>query len=893
MPAVAIFHRIAWLAIAGVSLAWQVTARAVDLTVTPDRLDVANATQRWSCLRGSDGRIGILTSVRDDATDAPPWRPLFDGLRPLVEGADFDLRPEGWSVVEQSPSRVVILLAGKHPDHGYPWDARLEVDDRTTLVRLVITCRLDRPIVLRDLEPQFALWMNKPAVKVTLGQGPGSIDQGPAEKQWGNSFPAAYLWEDGSEAAIFFNAAALDWMSPRNLYRFRDCRVAALPDPTSGQTGLGLRVVTRNFHELAAGDIAWDVWIHAARAPEPTPSQALARLVASFAPLHPSTAAPLVDRFTGRPASWRTIAAGVDVDLRRRGIVWDDVPVGDTPWSDAPLFPEDAVTSLRVATDYCLASSCDPARDRARVADGWDFSTCHNGLGCWLGHDRIDPDADRHAFLREKLRGLRLFYDSSSGLIRHGTRLPPHVGDKEMAWQSLMFAIETARIWQTLDRDDVDPAIGGIALAGTDGLVALAVANDHLLPQWFDPVTKLPLPQADQPELGVVFEPWQLGSYAWLLTEAHAIDGDPRRIEAAAAALSRLSDPRPWRVGNARYDVTYDDLTSYPVTEIFGNAWGIAACCRLRAITGEDRYDAVGDAFLDTLLRLTPWYESALRDDPRDRAVRNAGLFRNHAGAFTGSPWENGEAALALSVRIRDDLLRGRVPRAPLLELMNLQRLNAATYFPRCVPDAAQACPRLTDHPASSLPVEDAYTPEHGGLHGGLGLAAYMAGAAFAYERLFEALGSIDDPDLMLLNLDAVEGAEAALRGLERHFVLFNPTRDGRRGKLAIAPLPPGHYDVAIGADNAILHTADDLRSGVFVDIAAGDHRLITVRKRDAGSDWARLAVDRRDADSLATEWAALHRDLRRDGPTGPLFDRRDAWRKARADVRQGDPTPP
>jgi hypothetical protein len=35
-----------------------------------------------------------------------------------------------------------------------------------------------------------------------------------------------------------------------------------------------------------------------------------------------------------------------------------------------------------------------------------------------------------------------------------------------------MFAIETARIWQTLDRDDVDPAIGGIALAGTDGLVA-------------------------------------------------------------------------------------------------------------------------------------------------------------------------------------------------------------------------------------------------------------------------------------------------------------------------------------------------------------------------------------------------------------------------------------
>ncbi len=890
---VASFQRIAWLAIVGVSLAWPADAPAVVLTVTSQRLDVANATQRWSCLRDGDGRIGILTSVRDDATDAPPWRPLFDGLRPLVEGADFDLHPEGWTVVEQSPSRAVILLTGKHPDHGYPWDARLEVDDRTTLVRLVVTCRLDRPIVLRDLEPQFALWMNRPSVKVALDQGPGSIDQGPAERQWGNSFPAAYLWEDGSEAALFVDGGALDWMSPRNLYRFRDCRVATFTDPPRGQTGLGLQVVKRNFHELAAGDIVWDVWIHAARAPEPTLPEALSRLMASFAPLHPSTAPPLVDRFTGRTPSWRTIAAGVDVDLRRRGIAWDDVPLGDAAWNDAPLFPEETVTSLRVATDYGLASSCDPARDRAHVADGWDFSTCHNGLGCWLGHDRIVPDADRRAFLREKLRGLRLFYDSSSGLIRHGTRIPPHVGDKEMAWQSLMFAIETARIWQTLERDDVDPAIGGIALAGTDGLVELAVANDHLFPQWFDPVTKLPLPQADQPELGVVFEPWQLGSYAWLLTEAHGIDGDPRRIKAAAAALTRLSDPRPWRVANARYDVTYDDPTSFPVTEIFGNAWGIAACCRLRAITGEDRYDAVGDAFLDTLLRLTPWYESALRDDPRDRAVRNAGLFRNHAGAFTGSPWENVEAALALSVRIRDDLLRDRVPRTPLLGLMNLQRVNAATFFPRCVPDAAQACPRLTDHPASSLPIEDAYTPEHGGLHGGLGRAVYMAGAAFAYERLFEALGLVDDPDLMLLNLDAVEGAEASLRGLERHFVLFNPTGDTRRVRLSIAPLPAGHYEVGIGAGNAILHTADDLRSGFFLDVAAGDHLLIAVRKGDAAADWDRLAADRRDADSLAAEWAALHRDLRRDGPSESLFLRRDAWRNARASFREGGAVPP
>ena len=61
------------------------------------------------------------------------------------------------------------------------------------------------------------------------------------------------------------------------------------------------------------------------------------------------------------------------------------------------------------------------------------------------------------------------------------------------------------------------------------------------------------------------------------------------------------------------------------------------------------------DHFLNSLLRMTYWYESALRDDPKDRSLRNAGLFRNHGGAFTGSPWETSEAYLAMTVRLKLD----------------------------------------------------------------------------------------------------------------------------------------------------------------------------------------------------------------------------------------------
>jgi len=873
-----------WLA------AWGADALAVDLDVTPQRIEVTGSTQRWRCDRDPDGGFRLTTFVRG-RINSSEWNPLFDAGRPLVEGADFDLVPTEISVDQSDAARVVLLLGGRQAEHGFPWEARVAFDDRTPLVHLIVTCHLAVPITLRGLEPQLALWRRKPTVALALDQGPGSIDQGPAARQWGNSFPAAYLWDEGQEAALFIVGESLDWMSPRNLFRFRDCRAACLVDPARGQSGIGLQVVKRNFHELAASDVTFEAWIHAAAAPKPTKSEALARLTRLFGPLHPRHAQPLIDRLTGAPMSWGSIAEGVDGDLRRRGVVCDDVylPAG-SPWSDRPLFPEDVVARLPIATDQALGSSCDPARDRASVADGWDFSTCHNGLAGWLVHDRLHPDPARHAFLVAKTRGLRLFFDPDCGLIRHGTRHPPHVGDKEMAWQSLMFAIEAARTWQALERGDVDPAIGGILLLGADGLEEMAKANGHLLPQWFDPVTKRPLPQADQPDLGVVFEPWQLGSLAWLQTEAHRIDGDPKRLDDAVAAIERLFAPLRWQVSNPRYDVDYDDTTDYPVTEIFGNAWGVAACCRLRELTGDDRFDRFGDAFLDTLLRLTSWYESALRDDPRDRAVRNAGLFRNHAGAFTGSPWENSEVALALSVRIRHDLLRGASPREPLLALMNLQRVNAATFFPRCCPDEAQACPRLADHPAASLPIEDAYTPEHGGLHGGMGRSAYMAGAAFAYELLFAAAGTVDTGELMALNLDAIEGSEAALRGLARHLVVYNPLHERRQATLRPAPLPDGRYRVTIGTAPPLELSADDLGSGLSISVAAGGHLAVTIERLEADSDWSRLTADRQQADRLAAEWAALHRDLRRDGQTPAILGRRDAWRRALVAFREPQP---
>lgn len=862
-------------------------ARAVEVEATAEGVAIENATQRWQARRDADGSWRLRSHVRLPDSQGGGWRGLFDAGLPLVTGADFDLVADAATAERVGPGCVRLGLSGRQPEHGFGWRASVELDDATSLARLRVECRLDGALVLRGLEPQFALWCDRPGVAMRLDQGSASIDAGSADALWGNAFPAAWFWDEGVEAALFVAGGSLDWMSPRNLYRFRDCRVAVIDDAAAGRTGLGLRVVTRNFHDLPAGDVSWEAWIDAAVRPRPTRGEAARRLLDRFAPLHPAAAEPLVDRLTGAPASWRVLAAGVDADLRRRGIVWDEVTLpADAPWSDAPLFPEDVVDRFPVATDYARESACDPARDRARVTDGWDFTTCHAGLGLWLVHDRLLPDPDRRRFLADKLRGLRLFLDDAIPLVRHGTRVPAHVGGKEMAWQSLMNVVETARVWRALAPRDRDPALGGITLVGTDGLLALAHANGHLLPQWYDAATKRPLVQADQPALGVVFEPWQLGSLAWLLTEALAIDGDPERLDAARTALDRLFAPLAWRVTNDRYDVAYDDPLDWPVTEIFGLAWGVAACARLEAIDGENRFRAYGDSFLDALLRQTAWYESALRDDPRDRAVRNAGLFRNHAGAFTGSPWENAETTLALSVRLRADLLAGRPPRAPLLAIANLQRINAATFFPRCCPPEALACPRLADHPCSSLPIEDAYTPEHGGLHGGMGLAAYMAGSAFAWNLLFEALAAADDPAVMVMNLDAIDGAEASLAGFARHFVVHDPRGVPARPRVVFRHLPPGRYRLSVDGVARGEFAGEALLEGMPIDVAAGSHALLTVESLDTADAKAAFERDRVAANRLATEWAALHRDLPREGMTPEIASRRDAWRTARDRLR-------
>ncbi|MGV3724388.1 MAG: hypothetical protein ACO1SX_26120 [Actinomycetota bacterium] len=872
-------------ALAATPPATSYTGRELALSAGTERLELRCRSHKVVFDRGADGLFHFSTEVKSGGA----WRPLFDGDAPLVQGAGFDLRPTGYRVLEASPKRVAAELTGTGEREGYPWTLLVEATSGSQFLHFRLTCRLQRDMILAGLAPQFAFWMKQPALAITVNQGPGNIYQGADEKEWGNSFPAAYLWDTGREAAIFFDASPMTWMSPRNLFRFRDCRVQAWSEEQ--RSAFGLRVVRRNFHELSAGDVVFDAYLYAAGAPTaPTRLEALDRLVRLCAPLHPRDATLPVNRRPPHRTDWETFAAGVARNLMLPGVTWADIalPEGE-PWRDAAPFTDTQVDRIRVSCDYAVESACEPRFNRTAVLQGWDFSTCNNYLSGWVGYERLRPDPRQRAFMAPKIEALPLFYDPRARLIRHGARQPLNVGDREMSWQNLMFALETVRTYRMLPPDAFRVAIPGKFLLGAEGLIELAHRNDYLLPQWFDPYEKKPLIQGDEPDLGVIYEPWQIGTYSYLMGEAYSITGEKRYLQEARAGLDRLFGGMRFKVKNDRYERDYRDPVDFPITEIFGNAWGAAAAARVHRWTGDARYQRYSDHFLNSLLRLTYWYESALQGDARDRSLHNAGLFRNQGGAYTGSPWENSEAYLAMTVRLKLD----RTIREPLPRLFNLLRVNGFYFFPPVFSPEAVPCSRLAEHQADYLPIEDTYTLEHGGANGAMGRCIYMSGIAFWNYLLFEAMAAFDDPELMALNLDAVDEFEASAVSLRRHFLSYNPTVREKTALLRMRALEDGEYRVTVrrGLGNPEVRalSASSLRKGLQVTLAPDESvRIDLLRLRsDASSRALRRSQQARDA--IAAAYALLQQAAADATASQTVTDALRPYRGAEAAYKKGD----
>ncbi len=125
-------------------------------------------------------------------------------------------------------------------------------------------------------------------------------------------------------------------------------------------------------------------------------------------------------------------------------------------------------------------------------------------------------------------------------------------------------------------------------------------------------------------------------------------------------------------------------------------------------------------------------------------------------------------------------LMRRGIGAPELLPFLDQQRRNNFAYF-----DARLAVtgPGTLPH----IPLENLGTTELGGSSGIVGREIYGSGEVLWMAMMFEALGRVEDRELMLVNLDLLDITDAATfppRIL--NFILYNPTAQPRPGLLTL-----------------------------------------------------------------------------------------------------------
>lgn len=379
------------------------------LSVSADTSRVELTTKGQKLVFARTNGVFVLTTF---VQTGPQWRALFDAGRPLLEGPFFNLQPTDCAVQADSPDRKAVAFRGRHVQPDYDWEMRVEAAAASPLFRFTITCHLLEPLTLETPQPVVALWMQQAEPAFHLDQGPDSI-YGSAGIPHGYGFPAAYLWDDGREAAAFFNMTPMRWMQPDGVARFHDVRIMTRSE--SYQTGLGMHFKRLSGRNLPAGEMVIEFFLYqGTRGEKPTGLKALDAMVRLFAPLHPAESVIPRDQLTGDVARWEQFARHAMADLSSTQAMAQI----SAAWHDEPL-------ALVPPQEEMLVHPS---------AQQWDFSTVNNHLTPWLLLARLHGDAAELQLGLRKVDALPRFYDPRSRLIRHGTRQPLHVGDLEMCW---------------------------------------------------------------------------------------------------------------------------------------------------------------------------------------------------------------------------------------------------------------------------------------------------------------------------------------------------------------------------------------------------------------------------------------------------------------------------
>jgi hypothetical protein len=148
-----------------------------------------------------------------------------------------------------------------------------------------------------------------------------------------------------------------------------------------------------------------------------------------------------------------------------------------------------------------------------------------------------------------------------------------------------------------------------------------------------------------------------------------------------------------------------------------------------------------------------------------------------------------------------------------LLRFMDQQRRNNFYFFENCASGREKTA-------MANIPFENLGTLELGGQTGTVGKEIYGAGESLWMYLMFEALGKVSDRELMLLNLDLLDVADAkSFPPRKLNFILFNPTE---RSLTATLSIPAAQQrEVRYSANGKNVGTSMEIAGRAFIPLQA------------------------------------------------------------------------
>jgi hypothetical protein len=237
------------------------------------------------------------------------------------------------------------------------------------------------------------------------------------------------------------------------------------------------------------------------------------------------------------------------------------------------------------------------------------------------------------------------------------------------------------------------------------------------------------------------------GLYAWAAILANRLTGEKQYLDEARHAISVLRTVPAERLFHEPQELAY----------------GALAAAELGMVE-EAKY------LLYEQLRMFYWYS-----DPSQKTHDIRGMVQAAASILYPAFKENVEAILPWT-----GIMKRGIVFEGLLRFMDQQRRNNFYFFENC-------SDRSKPGTSAFIPFENLGTLELSGMTGNVGKEIYGAGESLWMYLMFEALGQVNDRELMLVNLDlldAVRKDEFPPRKL--NFILYNPMPTLRSANIKI-----------------------------------------------------------------------------------------------------------